>query len=203
MNVRELAYTAGDLIATHNLLDYMKPGEDKLRIVTGATLGALGYGLGPLLENKLSNTEDAMLANIAKEDVIYAAGGAAIGAIGGYLAGNDFVPTTEVGAQIREAIQSDDPKRPGGLITVLGVGWLGYSLFVAEQDDEFRQRQHWGLGAAALGYLAGPEILDKTKDLIVPRSILDDTTKIYQAGSAAFGGVLGVGAGLWLRNKRT
>ena len=208
MNVRDVAFTVIDVIATHNLVDYIKPGEDRARILSGVTLGALGYSLGPTIEERLQTRNNNLLdLEVAREDLIYSLGGAVLGATMGYVAGESFIPQGEgsISNRIRQFVREDEePKRPGGLITVASAGYLGYSLLVAEHSDDFKQRQRWGLGAAALGYLMGPEAISKFKDTLIPADAADNGVEVYRRGGAVIGGLIGGGAGYYLgRNRRT
>lgn len=206
MQVRDIAFTIADVIATHNLVDYIKPGEDKERILSGALLGAIGYGLGPKIEEQVTSINSGVFdMQIAREDLLYTLGGTVLGGLLGYVAGEEYYPRNEdsLSSRIRQFVRDDgDPKRPGGLITVASAGYLGYSLLAADHSEEFIQRQRWGLGAGALGYLMGPEAIRKFKDLLVPQDQAEQGIEVYRRGGAVFGAAIGTGLGYWFARTR-
>lgn len=98
-------------------------------------------------------------------------------------------------AIIDDAVRDSEYQRPSGIILLGSIGWLGYSLFLNGKSKEDRTRHLWGLGAGAVGYAFGPEIIHKFDRLTLAK---DDTTQansIYQNGSMLLGAMVGGVAG--------
>lgn len=202
MNAKELAHVMLDIFATHELVRNVKPDEHTLRMSAGATLGGLGYIYGPNIEQKLrSGPVDLGQIEFARSDLVYTAAGAALGAMTGHLAGPDVASV----AQQLNLHTPNDPEHPEirykGLRTLVAAGWLGYSLLVAEHDDEFSERQRWGTGLGALGYLAGPTVINSVKDVVIDDERTNDAITIYRNGLTKVGAGVGAVLGYWHSRK--
>lgn len=199
MKLRDIAYTIGDIIAAHNLLDYVRPGEDRARMIAGATLGALGYGLGPELEAYVKSANMKFATEFSREDLILAAGASAVGGVIGYHVAKD-IPESCL-PKSTSLQEKDKSSRPAGWVVAVSAGYLGFNVLVNEHTEEFRKRQMWGLGAGSLGYLAGPDALSKLKGLVVPNQSANEGIETYQRGGAILGALGAGGLALYLRGK--
>jgi hypothetical protein len=197
-------YGIAEVIAAHNLLRYVKGNtdEERLRMAAGATMAGLGYVFGPDLQARLqqhgaTHPGAAHIAEGFHDRIMYAAGGAALGAVMGKHFGpklhtTELVPKEIDDALVRAADEArDDPMRPGGLITVLSAGWLGYSLFLDGKTQEEQQRHLWGLGSGVVGYLYAPEMLRKIGSMQLPADAGDDAIELYARGGALIGTIAG------------
>lgn len=198
MNVKEVFQTLGDVAGAHFVLrKFVK--EDRANILSGITLGALGYGLGPNINDYLQRTDKKLDIEIKKNDLLTIAAGAAVGGIGTYVAADDIYTGGKKFEQIIP--EMDKEGKHEGLLAVLGGGWLGYSLLVSEKDESFEQRQRWGLGAGALGYVAGPPLLRKMQHMTVSDDEAAEGIEVYRKGLTALGTVAGAGAGFYIAKK--
>ena len=199
-----------EVIATHNLLKYLRGNnpDERMRMAAGATMAGLGFVLGPELEERLQKLPNT--ARGIRKEVTLAAGGAVLGAVTAYLlrngtrgtiptpSGEDGLPAGSLGQRLSLALGEADPDRaafdpakPGGLVTIASAAWLGYSLFFDGKTKE-EQRQHlWGLGAGALGYLYGPETIRWARGLRIPARDGERAVGIIDTGSVLFGAAVG------------
>jgi len=198
MDIKEVAQTLADVAGAHFVLKKFVE-EDRANILSGITLGALGYGLGPNINDYLKRTDKKIDMDMTKNDLLTIAAGAAVGGIGGYVAADDIYRGGQKLEQILPEMDSD--KKHEGLLAVLGGGWLGYSLLVSEKDETFEQRQRWGLTAGALGYVAGPPLLRKLQHMTVGDEEAEDGIQVYKKGFAALGTIGGAGEGLYIAKK--
>lgn len=198
MNVKEVFQTLGDVAGAHFVLQkFVK--EDRANILSGITLGALGYGLGPQINEYLQRTDKKLDIEIKKNDLLTIAAGAAVGGIGTYVAADDIYAGGKKLQQIFPEI--DKENKHEGLLAVLGGGWLGYSLLVSDKDEDFEQRQRWGLGAGALGYIAGPPLMRKMQGMAVSDDKAAEGIEVYRKGLTALGTIAGAGAGLYVAKR--
>lgn len=207
--VQHILTTVVDAFAGHNILSHIQDyRHERERLAIGATLGALGYGLGPSLEKRICELKDAELTEKLKQHAIIAGGTALGGALLGYALGNEMYESRylrragrvpdDLEKNIRRASEHGTAERPSGLMLLASIGWLGYSLLLQEQEHEEQHRQWWGLGAALVGHTYGPEIIQRIKDMIVPPGTQEYTERLYQRGGAVIGAALGAGLGIHL-----
>jgi len=191
----ELIYGIGDIIAAHHLLHYVKDvrGETRVRMASAAVLGGLGYCFGPDLAERLRDFRTKELDAGVKKQLMYAATGTLLGALVGYSLTKDKVaipvPIQEVVDQA--VVDAQDPAQPGPLLTMMSVGWLGYSLLRTHDTKEDRDRHLWGFGGALLGYTYGPETLRHVKQMLVPKDTQQKVLGIYGNGSVVVGAMTG------------
>lgn len=98
-------------------------------------------------------------------------------------------------AIIDDAVRDSEYQRPSGIILLGSIGWLGYSLFLNGKSKEDRTRHLWGLGAGAVGYAFGPEIIHKFDRLTIAKDDTAQANSIYQNGSMLLGAMIGGVAG--------
>lgn len=198
----ELTHDVLDVVTAHQLLHYVKNGETRrIRFVTGATTAAVCYVYGPKLEDLFHTLPDRDLSDLVSKNNLRAAGLAVAGAGAGYLIGSRIDPTkfTPLNALLQRKFDDakKDPEEQNAMVeTALTAGsalWLGYSLLFKERSPDDRHRQLWGLGGAAVGYLFGPELIHKTRNLVLPEGAQENIRAVYQRGFAALG-ALGGGA---------
>ncbi len=198
MNVKEVAQTLADVAGAHFVLKkFVK--EDRANILSGITLGALGYGLGPNINEYLKKTDKSIDMELTKNDVLTIAAASAVGGLGAYVAADDIYRGGQKLEQILPEINTENKHE--GLLAVLGGGWLGYSLFVLDKDEDFEQRQRWGLASGALGYVAGPPLLRKLQHMTVGDEEAENGIQVYKKGLGILGAVGGAGAGFYLAKK--
>lgn len=84
---QQVLYGIIEVIATHNLVKYVKGNgpDERVRMAAGATMAGLGFVFGPELEERLRHLPEAAKAHGIKREVAFAAGGAALGAVSAYL----------------------------------------------------------------------------------------------------------------------
>ena len=210
MQAKQVIYGMAEIIAAHNLLRYVRKNDhnERLRMAAGATMAGLGYVFGPKLETYLQH--DNVFNKKIKQNIIYAAGGAILGSFVGYKAGavlgnkhieqQPLTPIEEIVSAVDIARADAEPERPGGLLTIASVGWLGYSLFYDGKTSDERKQHLWGLGAGVIGYVYGPELLDKISVLKLSQKSVDDALAVYKTGGATIGGVAGGLLG-WYKGK--
>lgn len=203
IKTKELFFEMADILATYQLLQYVKKDDTALRKVVGVTMAGLGYGFGPSLEEKLSTIGDEELTDAFKQRMIYTAGGVALGGAAGYFfkkEHGDVTCTTPLGSTIKERLEIARPDSPNPLFSFGSTVWLMYSLALRERTEETKIRQAYGLGAGAIGYLWGPELIGKVGDLVIPKDVKDDILEVQARGAAMVGGLLG-GAAAWYMSK--
>lgn len=206
--MEDVFFTGADLIASHNLLTYLRrdlPSEH-LRLITGLGMSALGYRYGPELSTRIREVKDKEIASALESQILPVAGGMVAGGVAGYLWGSREPASAPVrGTELLEKIEQDllesTTQVPGGIVTLGSIAYLAYSVLLHEQGREQRERQLWSLGAGAAGYLWGPEMLRALKDLAVPQSVAEDVEQRYTKSAMLFGAVAGGGLGMYLGRK--
>lgn len=211
---REVAYGMADIIASHNLMKYGSDSDDeRLRMIAGGTLAGLGFAFGPELADRLKEIRSEGMSEQLQKQVLYAAGGATLGGVMTYLLGQDG-PIAGCAGIVGDAVGDDNPvnrvirqidpdEKPGGMLTIASVGWLGYSLFFHPKTDEEKQRQFWGLGAGTIGYLYGPKFLQRLECVVVPAVARDTALGVHDTGAATFGMLIGAGVGWHMGGKQS
>ncbi len=207
----DVLYSVADAVAAHNLVHYTTRSDrhERLRLISGATLAALGFTLGPEMEDRLREISEGRLTRESQTQLVMAGGGLLLGGVLGYvfgpkLAGTNIVQPEGLEEIAREAdIQRPGFRRsrPGTLLTFGSAGWLGYSLLHREQTEEMRDRQLWGLGAGVLGYCLGPWAIKQVKNLPFPAHAATEAGEIYSRGGALFGAIAGGAIGLHLGGR--
>ncbi len=192
----EIIHGVVDVVAAHNLLQYVTgPSNDEaLRMVAGGTLTALGYAYGPELRDRFRKLKGEPMTEQMRKQIIYSAGGALLGGIIAYVASPDIFERRE-GTNFVNLPKPNIREQPSGLLTIGSAAWIGYSLLMRSNDPEWKERQYWGLGAGSIGYMTGPTILSKIKDLAIPTHIRDDALERFSRGAAALGMIGGAGIG--------
>jgi hypothetical protein len=191
IRAQQIFYGVAEVIATHNLLRFVQKNtdEERMRMVAGAGLVSLGYFFGPELQERLKLLNDRGLDEKMQQQLVYAAGGVLLGGFAGYTLGPKLQSRTfELAVQSPHIAQP--AKRPDGLITIASAGWLAYSLFFDGKTPEEQRRHMWALGAGAVGYMYGPEMLRKTRDLFLPAGA-DKSVERYARGAAMLGATAG------------
>lgn len=200
---KELFIGLGEIIAAHQILRYAKDGneEERMRLVTGAGMGALGYIYGPKLHERIRE-QDQPLSERMSESLTYAIGGAVAGAIIGHYSGpklfsGDISVPREVADAFRSSGEAGLTKRPTTLVVGISAAYLAYALFREDKEAEQYRKNAWMLGAASLGYAFGPEIMRKTKDIVLPQRAAEDALERYSRAGAAIGLVGGAVLGYY------
>jgi len=84
---QQVVYGIVEVIATHHLMHYIKghTPEDRTRMAAGVTMAGLGFVFGPELEERLRALPQTTASHGIRKEMIYAAGGATLGAVTAYL----------------------------------------------------------------------------------------------------------------------
>jgi hypothetical protein len=84
---QQVLYGIVEVIATHNLVKYVKGNgpNERVRMAAGATMAGLGFVFGPELEERFRHLPQTAAAHGIRREVAFAAGGAALGAVTAYL----------------------------------------------------------------------------------------------------------------------
>lgn len=192
MTLREILQTGLDVVAANFVADTIKPDKDRQRILLGATAAATGYLAGPTIEEKIGDLGDLSADDITQEDFYYPVVGAAILGLGGYLT----KPSETENVRVVAPEQAPQAERPNAIVSGVSFLYLGASLFLSEREQEFTQRQRWGVGAGLLAYLLAPEGIQKTKEY------LDPVHENHQTRRAIAGAVVGGTSGALVRVVR-
>jgi hypothetical protein len=103
--------------------------------------------------------------------------------------------TSGIDARVRNVVvaatEYDTTRRPHPVIVIGSVGWLGYSLFFNGKTPEERLRHKWGIGAGAVGYAFGPQIIHKFDRILLTKPEVAQADSIYQNGGMLLGAVAG------------
>lgn len=185
-SAKELFTGALEVLTTHQVLRYIKHGDDqeKLRIVTGAGMGALGYLYGPDLFGRIKS-HDPTLGEQVSRRFAYAAGGAVFGGVLGHA-----IEPQETLSNLPAPIKEGLIQKPGGLVLTASSLYLAYALLLNGKSEDQRVRHWLMLGSGALGYAYGPEVLQRAKSMPLPSKDVDNALDKYNKG-VAFGAISG------------
>jgi len=211
---RELIHILGDHTATYYLLSRAPFADDHetIRVIAGASLGLLGYTLGPSLEERARALGEEDLMKITQSQLVYTAAGAAIGGIMGYLTAKGTYDPERAKRllehdHLKELVYGMPSEKTkeftlGDTIFTLGAAlWLGHAFVKREQTPEERHRMNWGIGAGTIGYLAGPMVIQQLAGVKIPGDVPAKAERLYRRGTTLLGGILGGTAGWYMAKE--
>ncbi len=208
---QQVVYGIIEVIATHHLMHYVKghTPEDRTRMAAGATMAGLGFVFGPELEERVRGLPQATQGR--HKELIYTAGGAALGAVTAYLMrtqkekSSPVPPFPPIGAASTPFIYTNstppttsqryhDPSTAGPVPGSLG--WrLDQALAGADPAREGFDHKHPGglLTLASAGWLGYSLFFDgKTKE--------EQHRHLWGLGAGAIGYLYGPESLQWVKN---